>query len=63
VIGVILGFLISYLVGWIFELKVAFAWTAMVVSFGLSVGIGLIFGIWPAMRASQISPVEALSHE
>jgi putative ABC transport system permease protein len=63
VIGVVFGFAISYLVGWLFSLKVAFAWTAMFVSFGLSVGVGLVFGIWPAVRASRVSPVEALQHE
>ncbi|MCU0662829.1 MAG: ABC transporter permease [Myxococcota bacterium] len=63
VIGIVLGFLVSFLVGWIFGLKVALAWTAMAVSFGLSVAVGLVFGIWPAMRASQVSPVEALQHE
>ncbi|MBI5543728.1 MAG: FtsX-like permease family protein, partial [Deltaproteobacteria bacterium] len=63
VMGIVLGFGVSFLVGWIFELQVAFAWTAMVVSFALSVGVGLVFGIWPAVRASRISPVEALQHE
>jgi putative ABC transport system permease protein len=63
VMGVVLGFGISFGVGWGFHLKVAFAWQAMLVSFALSVGVGLVFGIWPAMRASAISPVEALSHE
>jgi putative ABC transport system permease protein len=63
VMGVVLGFGISFAVGWGFHLKVAFAWQAMLVSFALSVGVGLVFGIWPAMRASAISPVEALSHE
>jgi putative ABC transport system permease protein len=63
VIGIVLGFAVSFLVGWVFDLRVAFAWTAMVVSFALSVGVGLVFGIWPAVRASRISPVEALQHE
>ena len=62
-IGIVLGFASSYLVGYLFELKVAFAWEAMAVSFALSVGVGLVFGIWPAVRASRISPVEALQRE
>ncbi len=62
-IGVVLGFALSVLVGWIFELPVAFAWTAVAAAFSLSVAVGLVFGIWPAVRASRIHPVEALSHE
>jgi putative ABC transport system permease protein len=62
-IGIVLGFLISFLVGWGFELPVAFAWQAMAAAFVLSVGVGLVFGIWPAIRASRIHPVEALQHE
>ncbi len=63
VFGVVLGFGISFGVGWGFDLKVAFAWEAMVVSVALSVGVGLLFGIWPALRAAAVSPVEALQHE
>ncbi len=62
-IGVVLGFSLSVLVGWAFELPVAFAWTAVIAAFSLSVAVGLVFGIWPAVRASRIHPVEALSHE
>jgi len=63
VIGIVLGFAISFAVGFFFDLPVAFAWQAMAASFALSVGVGLVFGIWPAVRASRISPVEALQHE
>ncbi len=61
-IGVVLGFIVSFVVGWAFDLQVAFAWEAMVVSFGLSVAVGVVFGSWPAIRASQVNPVEALQH-
>ena len=61
--GIVLGFAVSFGVGALFDLPAAFAWEAMLAAVGLSMGVGLLFGIWPAMRASLIHPVEALQRE
>ena len=36
---------------------------SIVAAFGISVGVGILFGIYPARRAAHMDPIEALRHE
>jgi putative ABC transport system permease protein len=60
-IGLGLGWLLTLLVRLILPSYVP-AW-APVAGFCASVGIGLIFGLWPAWKAARLDPIEALRYE
>jgi putative ABC transport system permease protein len=36
---------------------------SIIAAFGISVGVGIVFGLYPARRAAQMDPIEALRHE
>ena len=38
-------------------------YTSVVIAFSVSVAVGVIFGIYPAMKASRINPIDALRYE
>lgn len=45
------------------EMEPRIAFWSLPVAFGISVGIGIIFGIYPARSAARMDPIEALRHE
>lgn len=63
VLGVILGVTIPFLVTIFADLETLVSWWSVLLSFGISVGIGIVFGIYPARRAALMDPIEALRHE
>ncbi|MGH8476222.1 MAG: ABC transporter permease [Methylococcales bacterium] len=64
VCGVLLGILLVHLIGWLLPvLPVKFVWRYLLFAFGLSVVIGMIAGVMPALRAAKLDPLEALRTE
>jgi len=65
IIGIIFGYLFSTLATLAFsqlgyDLELAVTLNSIVLAVGFSVATGIIFGIYPAFRASKLSPMEAL---
>ena len=63
IIGICLGIGISLLAAIIMGNAFAIPFTACLISFVFSAGIGIFFGFSPASRAAKLDPVEALASE
>ena len=63
VVGVILGWLISKTVSQFAGIATEVSLGAVLLAFGVSAGIGIVFGYYPARRASRLNPIEALRYE
>ncbi|MDD4989280.1 MAG: ABC transporter permease [Candidatus Pacebacteria bacterium] len=62
-VGIILGWAICYAVTSLGILQTSVSLTSVILAFGVSAAIGIIFGYYPARRASSLNPIEALRYE
>jgi putative ABC transport system permease protein len=64
VLGVLLAIAVSQIIGLIFpSLPASIPMWAVITGLVVSAAIGLIFGVWPARKASRLDPIEALRYE
>ena len=62
-LGVGFGFFLSWVIAHAAEWKTIVTPASVVIAFGVSAVVGVVFGIYPAMKAAQIDPIEALRYE
>jgi putative ABC transport system permease protein len=63
VLGISLGSLIPFLVTRFGQMPTVITGVSLVLAFGISGAVGIIFGIYPAYRAANMDPIESLRHE
>jgi putative ABC transport system permease protein len=59
----ILGVLASYIISSLTGFPFAFSLQAIMLAIGVSAGIGILFGWYPARKAANMQPIEALRYE
>lgn len=63
-IGIALGFILAFVLSYLnAEWAMTFSWQATLIATGCTLFIGLIFGLFPAIKAANLNPIEALARQ
>jgi len=63
VLGIIFGSSIGLIVHWASGFPVSLPWWSFAIGIGFSASVGIFFGLFPAIKASRLDPIEALRYE
>ena len=63
IIGIALGFLVANLVAKFTSINVSISPNIVLLSFSFAMAVGVIFGMYPANKASKLKPIDALRYE
>ena len=62
-LGIALGIMIPYFVTYYSKMPTVVTPLSLILAFGISGAVGIIFGLYPAYRAAHMDPIESLRHE
>ena len=62
-IGLVIGEIASLLMNAYSPLPAYIPWWAIVIGIGVSAGVGIVFGLYPAWKAARLNPIDALRYE
>ena len=60
---ILFGVVVAYAAGVIMDMTVVPSMGAILLAFSVSVGIGMIFGYFPANKAAKLNPIDALRYD
>ncbi len=63
ILGILIGLLLSQLIGAVTPLPASVSLPWVIIGFSVAVGVGLVFGIYPAYRAAKVDPIISLRYE
>lgn len=62
VLGLVAGYAIAFLIGTFVGFMPALTVWIALIAMGIALGVGLLFGAWPAIKAARKDPIDALRH-
>ena len=63
IVGIVLGAGIGWLINVLSGFPISLPWWSFAIGIGFSAGVGIFFGLFPAIKASRLDPIEALRYE